>query len=1139
MADPIVDWKKIQAGPPPAPGTYQTAPLSQGGKIVKPAPVTTTATTSVSQPAPVSIGSSGSAGLAPAPVTAADRERAYQLQRVLVEPTVSIGTQFSKSGFVSQKESEITYAKWIQQRMGVSIDFLRQQAHDIDPTLRYNVTLSSGKTVELPGGIARIFITGKIFQAEREHRKIGRHITGLKESKVKVGGEKAGTFFVRTSTGYDVGFDPKVWESAEDVRASRDQDWGYFAEKAWSKFISRGDYTMESLRSGTYTPEQGLRVGGEKLDPRKFGKDWSGLSKGHYEFSEMDWGGKFVKSITSEPVMMVITGGTSAGLSAIGYTGFGSRVVGSLGGKAITGSSLATGAVTGSFITMGAIGTVSTYQQGGMSAVEEQMKRAGVMSPLFIGAWQTGQGYGGQVAYTAWKANQRLGIPRYPLRTGWGNIGKFTPTSIKNIYNKYQLAKTDVVRYGSQARVGSDYGPTFWQRVKSPYYKTSNILRKVTYPIRTTVGSGVTRFKNWAFDPRYKWSYDPQFKSVGPEKSTIWKPMASQREMITSWEQLRGKRIDPFMPKHPTAETSWGWNPYVTESVYHPTFGQRFIQKKYTLRHFGLESKSDSFFFYTKSGLKFFTTKKSGFTFGKIVPIKTDLFNKQIGISKASKPSPYGMSESSGKIIGTSPAGEPNYFFMMGRDVTRYGQRSFFGVAQTKEIPTSFGSLPGDVVATETKGYYRYFSKGKWGDPQYSRSVTASKQFGGTTASPGRYGFKTVDLPKFDFSISRSAISNIRFATNRSLTFFDFAKKPALDFGGGIGTETVPKGSGFGGGNQFSDLANEALRIFPKMDISNPFVVPRGYSLAQLEFLESGVSQTSGYWGGPSLSTATTPLTGLTTTSIPSSLFLTSPLSLSLLSQHSLVSPITSSLSIQGLGLSSSLRLSQSSVQSSVQSTVQSSVTQQSTIQSTIQSTVHPTIQLSVPYTTSYIQKYLSSSLPSYNYSYSYTPKPPRVPRVPWIPDLGGGTTKKGEPKKEQVYDVYVKDRYIVKGKKKYREKFVKLGDNFSEMDALAFGATTVDNSAARTFKIVPSSGKLKQPRISTSSWSSLQNKFYPSKKGYVERVGSAIDSPGELREISARGWVAEKRKMYPKKRRAVSNHKYKTLHLEDLIGGR
>ena len=176
----------------------------------------------------------------------------------------------------------------------------------------------------------------------------------------------------------------------------------------------------------------------------------------------------------------------------------------------------------------------------------------------------------------------------------------------------------------------------------------------------------------------------------------------------------------------------------------------------------------------------------------------------------------------------------------------------------------------------------------------------------------------------------------------------------------------------------------------------------------------------------------------------------------------------------------------------------------------------------------------ITSSKIDYKFDYnfelpSFKIKTPRIP----IPDIPFKDFKRrpdeippeppgfplGSRKKKSVYEddsrafnVMVKDRYIVRGKKKFEERFIKINKQpLTHKDALALGGTVVDQSAARQFKIVPTSGKPGKSSVKTSMWPFISHKF-TKKQGkdvFQERTGFAIDSPGEVNEISARGWVA------------------------------
>ncbi|HUV72042.1 MAG TPA: hypothetical protein VMW25_03465 [Clostridia bacterium] len=45
--------------------------------------------------------------------------------------------------------------------------------------------------------------------------------------------------------------------------------------------------------------------------------------------------------------------------------------------------------------------------------------------------------------------------------------------------------------------------------------------------------------------------------------------------------------------------------------------------------------------------------------------------------------------------------------------------------------------------------------------------------------------------------------------------------------------------------------------------------------------------------------------------------------------------------------------------------------------------------------------------------------------------------------------------------------------------------------------------------------WNMFQNKSYQRKKHIIEKTKYAIDSPGEIKQISAEGWIANNRKRW------------------------
>lgn len=147
--------------------------------------------------------------------------------------------------------------------------------------------------------------------------------------------------------------------------------------------------------------------------------------------------------------------------------------------------------------------------------------------------------------------------------------------------------------------------------------------------------------------------------------------------------------------------------------------------------------------------------------------------------------------------------------------------------------------------------------------------------------------------------------------------------------------------------------------------------------------------------------------------------------------------------------------------------------------------------------------------------------KPPLVPY-----DLGIISKRKkdeGIQTIEQGYNVFIKDRVYVKGKKKLPEKFLKANKfPLTYDDALSLGGSAVDNSAAATFKIKKTAERPKPLNIRASNWNAIQNKFYMKNDRYIEQTTYRIDKPGEIKGISALGWIAKQKKITPRKRKTT-----------------
>jgi len=155
-------------------------------------------------------------------------------------------------------------------------------------------------------------------------------------------------------------------------------------------------------------------------------------------------------------------------------------------------------------------------------------------------------------------------------------------------------------------------------------------------------------------------------------------------------------------------------------------------------------------------------------------------------------------------------------------------------------------------------------------------------------------------------------------------------------------------------------------------------------------------------------------------------------------------------------------------------------------------------------------------SMFSPDYYYTYKPSPPgksfyfRRFIDFSLPDLPDGAMKPGVKKPTGGYAPFVKDRVYVSGKKRYQERFTRMGRGvYSEQDAFALGGHLVDQSAAASFRVKPVSGKPKKLGYNIPGWNMLSGKFYRKGDRMIESNLYRIDSSGELAQITAKGVLA------------------------------
>jgi hypothetical protein len=148
---------------------------------------------------------------------------------------------------------------------------------------------------------------------------------------------------------------------------------------------------------------------------------------------------------------------------------------------------------------------------------------------------------------------------------------------------------------------------------------------------------------------------------------------------------------------------------------------------------------------------------------------------------------------------------------------------------------------------------------------------------------------------------------------------------------------------------------------------------------------------------------------------------------------------------------------------------------------------------------------------PKYYPDYTPPPPPPNKFKIPSDIDM-----KKEIKESLGGYNVFIKERHYFKGKKKKPTTWFKASKYpLTKEQALALGATAVDRSAAAAFKIVPTEGEPKRLGFGVDSWGNLSGNFYMKGNTLIEKTPYRINTQGEIKGISALGWLAQRQKPY------------------------
>lgn len=115
---------------------------------------------------------------------------------------------------------------------------------------------------------------------------------------------------------------------------------------------------------------------------------------------------------------------------------------------------------------------------------------------------------------------------------------------------------------------------------------------------------------------------------------------------------------------------------------------------------------------------------------------------------------------------------------------------------------------------------------------------------------------------------------------------------------------------------------------------------------------------------------------------------------------------------------------------------------------------------------------------------------------------------------KETGYIPQVLKTQYSNGRRIRGKEWINLTNNaYSREDALAVAAHTADNTAKRSIRVIPSEKKPSKRPTNIKSWTDQMFEYKQKQNDvFVETNLFAIDSPGEIREISQKGWESQMR---------------------------
>jgi hypothetical protein len=329
--------------------------------------------------------------------------------------------------------------------------------------------------------------------------------------------EEPALYLTKTSTGFDVIYDPVKWQKEEHDRAVRKGDWLFLAgeiinpilsPEAWKEAFS-GNLPSAKL------PEGDLTIG-KVFGPRESIKP--AVAESLYQYS---------KAVGQGDIPTVLSRAISTPIVTlpIGF-GVGALVGGALGYVGAAGSQLVSTATTTGGKVLGTTMQYFPYAAGGafLGPIVADTAIIATQSPkdlpykLFItGVGFAGAGAGAKWASTKWSQQQTIDTKtiKKTIPDPYG-FKKMTPTQAKSVFRELSLKLHPDKLGGSTQKfmtLKSSY-EAYGQIHPSSFYKTSNMFYKGISATKTSLSSFVAKFGRTKGTTLVEWKPQTTYSSI-------------------------------------------------------------------------------------------------------------------------------------------------------------------------------------------------------------------------------------------------------------------------------------------------------------------------------------------------------------------------------------------------------------------------------------------------------------------------------------------------------------------------------------------------------------------------------------------------------------------------------------------------